>query len=94
MKRGDKVACIDANGTAPKMDIKPELIEGEVYTIAWIGDHVSYLDGTYRGVRLAEVRRGVCPWSLEQDIPFRASRFKPLVEGKATKQKVLVHDDH
>jgi len=82
MKRGDKVACVNAAGTAPLMGIPPELVEGETYTIAWIGECVSYLDGTYQGVRLAEVKRGVCPWSGEQDIPFRASRFRPLVTPK------------
>ncbi len=89
MKRGDKVECVNAAGTAPLMDIPPELVEGETYTIAWIGEYVSYLDGKYQGVRLAEVKRGVCPWSGEQDIPFRASRFRPLVTGgQGTRKRV------
>jgi hypothetical protein len=88
MKAGDKVVCIDAKFPGIKTD---QLIrEGDAYTVRWAGTFVHYVDGTYFGVKLAEIDRGADNDSDGfgyDDMPFRASRFRPLVEGKTAQKK-------
>ena len=81
-KPGDKIVCIDAK-RAPTTTLETGLKEGEVYTIRWIGVHRHYIDGDFLGVRLMEIDRGLDPSDLrDDDMPFRASRFRPVVEPK------------
>jgi hypothetical protein len=83
MKPGDVVVCVDDRGTAINMDLPPELVEGRNYTVAWAGQYTDpFYDGTYHGIRLAEVVRGVDPVSGEHDKPFKSTRFKPVTTGK------------
>jgi hypothetical protein len=88
MKPGDKVICVNADGTAINMAIQ-EIVEGQHYTIAWRGQFTDpFYEGTYDGIRLAEVRRGVDPVSGKEDKPFKASRFRPVVTAPMVKRKV------
>ena len=81
MKPGDKVACVD---DAFPYGVGPQGIKaGEVYTVSWVGQWNHPVDGTYRGVRLAELQRGADPACYCDDLPFRASRFKPVVAPKS-----------
>lgn len=87
MKVGDPVICVDDIGTSPNMDLPPELAEGRQYTIAWIGNHTDpFYEGTYLGVRVAGVKRGVDPVSGDRDKPFKATRFRPLVVQRDDKK--------
>jgi len=87
---GDTIVCIDDSTYAEQyLGIKA----GETYTCRWIGPCRSYLGGDYIGVRLAGINRGVCPQFGEQDPPFRASRFRPLVganDNNKVKKEELV----
>lgn len=78
---GQDVVCIKADyDTQQRTTIKPELVEGKIYRIRWIGPYNHYLDGEYVGVRLEGIDRGICPiWGYD-DVPFRAERFRPLVK--------------
>lgn len=76
---GQQVACID-DTTLPEQYL--EIKKGEIYTVRWVGMHNSYLAGEYLGVRLAGITRGACPFSNEEDPPYRASRFRPLVKDR------------
>ncbi len=88
MKPGDKVVCVNADGTAPNMNMPPELVEGQVYEVAWRGQfNDPFYEGTYDGIRLAEVQRGVDPVSGAKDKPFRANRFRPLVTSPMAKKR-------
>lgn len=88
-KPGDKIVCVDAK-RAPTTTLETGLKEGEIYTIRTIGMHRHYIDGDYLGVRLAEIDRGLDPSDLrDDDMPFRASRFRPVVEPKAPAKKVM-----
>jgi len=69
---GDKVICIDAKvGFEQFIEIK----EGEVYTISWIGPFDHYTQGSYIGVRLKGVDRGICPQFGYDNPPFAARRY-------------------
>lgn len=72
---GMQVVCID-DSTMPEQYL--EVKAGEVYTLAWVGIHESYIAGEYLGVRLVGVNRGRCPEFGDLDPPFRATRFRPL----------------
>lgn len=64
---GQKVVCIDAKRTNSRN--YPELVEGNVYTVAWVGVYYQALC-----VRLCEVRRAA------NNKPFYAKRFRPAVD--------------
>lgn len=90
MKAGDKVVCIDAK--FPGISTDQLIREGEAYTVRWAGTFTHYVDGTYHGLKLAEINRGAdneADGFGYDDMPFRASRFRPLVEPKvrATKRE-------
>lgn len=84
MKPGDKIVCVDDQfpyGVGPQ-----GLRKGEQYTVAWYGNWNHPIDGSYAGVRLAEIQRGADPAQYCDDLPFRASRFKPVVSPKLEKR--------
>lgn len=94
MKPGDHVICINDTGTAPNFNtIDPnypaqEIVEGQEYVVRWIGQASDpFYEGTYTGVRLVGVVRPVDPVSGQEDKPFRADRFRPVVSGR--NEKVL-----
>ena len=83
IRPGDDVACIND-------EIMPEqylgIRKGEIYKVRWAGSCSTYLGGDYYGVRLEGVNRGVCPEFGEEDPPFRADRFRPVVKPKMAKE--------
>lgn len=77
---GQKVVCVDARDT--NSHGLPEIVEGGVYTIRWVG-----VDDYKLCVRLVEVPRNALapPFTTPPeflDWPFYASRFRPVVERK------------
>ncbi len=46
-----------------------------------------YLGGDYPGIRLAGVNRGICPQFGDEDPPFAARRFKPVVKPTVKEEK-------
>lgn len=84
---GQKVVCI--NDTFPGISTDQLIREGETYTVRAALQFTHYVDGTYYGLKLAEIDRGSDNDSDGfgyDDMPFRASRFRPLVEPKVTKE--------
>jgi len=73
---GQEVACID-DTTFPEQWLGIQ--KDKIYKIRWIGMYKSYLAGEYLGVLLDGVTRP-CPQFGDKDVPFRASRFRPLVK--------------
>ncbi|PZP60529.1 MAG: hypothetical protein DI604_31160 [Delftia acidovorans] len=84
IKPGDPVICVD-DRTLPEQYLG--IRAGETYVCRWIGQCCTYLGGDYLGIRLEGVHRGVCPQFGEEDPPFAASRFRPVV-GPGAKGKV------
>lgn len=77
---GQEVVCIKASyDPGQRTTIAPELVEGQIYRIRWLGMYNHYLDGEYLGVRVEGVDRGTCPHWGYVDQPFNANRFRPLV---------------
>ena len=90
---GCEVVCIKAHyDTSQKTTIAPELVEGQVYKIRWLGMFNHYLDGEYLGVKLEGVERGVCPHWGYDDQPFYASRFRPVVKDPLALFKRIATD--
>lgn len=84
---GQKVVCIDAKvGFEQFIEIK----EGEIYEISWIGQFEHYTQGSYIGVRLMGVDRGICPQFGYDNPPFAARRFRPLVRDKLSSVRGLL----
>ena len=73
LRDGDKVVCIDASGTTT--DGVPDVRQGEVYTIRWFGPWSCgvLFEGERPCVRLAEFNP-----RDPYDVPFFASRFRPV----------------
>lgn len=85
MKPGTRVIC--TNDQFP-YGVGPQGIRaGEEYTVAWYGKWNHPIDGSYMGVRLAELQRGEDPAAYCDDLPFRADRFQPVVTGGLVKEK-------
>lgn len=84
IKPGDQIVCID-DSTLPEQYLG--IRAGETYTCRWIGPCRTYLGGDYIGIRLEGINRGVCPEFAEEDPPFAARRFRPVV-GPGVKGKV------
>ncbi|PWE56392.1 hypothetical protein DEM27_08315 [Metarhizobium album] len=84
---GQQVQCID-DSTLPEQYL--EVRKGEIYTIRWIGIAKGYMNGEYLGVRLSGIRRGDCPQFGEQDPPFRATRFRPLINDRLGSLRALL----
>lgn len=78
---GQKVVCIDDKFN--NVSIDQGIRKGEIYTLSWVGEYTHYIDGVFIGVRLAEVQRGDDPGGYgADDMPFRATRFRPLVADR------------
>lgn len=78
-----KVVCVD-DGPTDK-DGGRVLTLGTIYTIRWLGSWSERGVSCPDGVRLVEVDRGPDEWCPEVlDMPFRASRFRPIVENKTS----------
>jgi hypothetical protein len=89
---GQKVVCIDAK--FQHVSIDQGISEGEIYTLSWVGPYVHYVDGEFIGVRLAEVTRGDDPGGYGADeMPFRATRFRPLVADRLGSLRALLVPD-
>ena len=78
---GQKVVCVDADGTNI-CDVQ-ELEEGVVYTVSWIGPYLHPLWGLEEVcLKLEEVSRKPLPGEPDDlliiDMPFRATRFRPV----------------
>lgn len=83
MKAGDKVVCVDDTFKFVSRD--QQIREGQVYTVRWSGNFSHYIDGDFYGIKLAEIDRGKDDGPEGygyDDMPFRASRFRPVVEPK------------
>lgn len=84
---GQKVVCIDAKvGFEQFIEIK----EGVIYEISWIGPFEHYTQGSFIGVRLKGVDRGICPQFGYDNPPFAARRFRPLVRDKLSSVRGLL----
>ncbi len=75
---GCDVVCIDDKFA--RVTIPQGITEGQVYRIRWLGMYKNYVDGEYLGVRLEGVDRGIDPTYGDDDPPFAARRFRPLVK--------------
>lgn len=88
---GQEVVCLRASyDPQQKTTITPELVEGQVYRIRWIGIYNHYLDGEYLGIRVEGIDRGICPFWGYDDQPFRADRFRPLVADRLGSLRALL----
>jgi len=81
---GQEVVCIDdqvpiaGGGTVKDANIT----EGRVYRIRWVGMAHHYVFGDYLGVKLEGIDSGFGkPWGQE-DMPYAARRFRPLVRDR------------
>jgi hypothetical protein len=83
IRAGDDIVCIDDSTLQEQyLGIK----EGQTYKARWVGPVRTYLGGDYIGVRLVGINRGVCPHFGDEDPPFAARRFRPLVKPTTTKE--------
>ena len=76
---GQKVVCVSVpgnDGSIGDTTFPTNLRVGEIYIVRWVG---IYDDG--QAVRLAGLYRNF-PLVKWQDIPFRALRFRPVIERK------------
>jgi hypothetical protein len=77
---GQKVVCI--NDRFKNVSIDQGIRKGQVYTVRWAGQYRHYVDGDFYGIKLMELYRGNDDGPEGYgavDMPFRASRFRPLV---------------
>ena len=78
---GQKVVCVDDAEDFPDVegiDWRPlEIKKGNIYVVRWCGPHTDNILGTEICVRLVGFVR---PDDDYDDLPFRASRFRPIVE--------------
>lgn len=89
---GQQVVCIDAK--FDRVTIAQGITEGQIYTIRWIGEYTTYVDGSYIGVRLEGVERGTDPTYGYEDPPFAARRFRPLVKDPLAWARQIAADPH
>lgn len=83
IRPGDEIVCID-DGIYAEQYLG--ITAGTVYKARWVGPARSYMNGDYIGVRLEGVYRGVCPHFGDEDPPFAARRFRPVVAPKTKKE--------
>jgi hypothetical protein len=84
---GQKVVCVDASGGFRNMlgevvDTN-ELTLGAIYTVRWVGIR----DSEDFGIRVEGIVRGSAPKGYRasnagDDVPFAATKFRPLVSRK------------
>ncbi|UPA24087.1 CAP-Gly domain protein [Shinella oryzae] len=80
---GQKVVCI--NDRFKNVSIDQGIRKGQVYTVRWAGHYRHYVDGDFYGIKLMELYRGKDDGPEGYgavDMPFRASRFRPLVSDR------------
>jgi hypothetical protein len=80
---GQKVVCID--DTFKHVSIDQLIRKGQIYTIRWIGPYKHYVDGEFIGIKVEEIYRGNDDGPEgygAADMPYRATRFRPLVKDK------------
>lgn len=78
---GMDVQCVDAS--QPGYTSAPSALkEGATYRLRWVGVVNRYPDGEFLGVRLEGLDRGECQAFGDNDPPFRATRFRPLVRDQ------------
>lgn len=85
---GERVLCIDDQ--FKNVSIDQGLRAQTEYTVRWAGNYHHYIDGDFYGLKLMEIDRGNDDGPEgygAADMPFRASRFKPLVSGVAGSKK-------
>lgn len=87
---GQEVQCIDAK--FERVTIDQQLRQDAVYKIRWLGMHRSYVDGDFLGIKVEEIERGVCPTYGDEDPPFRATRFRPLVTDPLAEFRQIAAD--
>jgi hypothetical protein len=80
IKPGDEIVCID-DGIRHEQYLG--IRAGETYKARWVGPVTSYMNGDYIGVRLEGINRGACPEFGDEDPPFNARRFRPVVKPSA-----------
>jgi hypothetical protein len=80
---GQKVVCIDDKFKNVSID---QLIrKGQIYTIRWVGLYKHYVDGEFVGIKVEEIHRGNDDGPEgygAADMPYRATRFRPLIKDK------------
>ncbi|MBN9137119.1 MULTISPECIES: CAP-Gly domain protein [Phyllobacterium] len=80
---GQKVVCIDDKFKNVSID---QLIrKGQIYTVRWVGMYKHYVDGEFVGIKVEEIHRGNDDGPEgygAADMPYRATRFRPLVKDK------------
>ena len=80
---GQKVVCI--NDRFKNVSIDQGIRKGQVYTVRWTGHYRHYVDGDFYGIKLMELYRGNDDGPEgygAADMPFRATRFRPLVSDR------------
>lgn len=80
---GQSVVCVDDRFKNVSIDQK--IRKGQVYTVRWAGHFSHYIDGEFYGIKLVEIDRGNDDGPEGYgyaDMPFRASRFRPLVKDR------------
>jgi hypothetical protein len=88
---GQKVVCID--DTFKHVSIDQLIRKGHVYTVRWLGMYRHYVDGEFFGLKVEEIHRGNDDGPEgygAADMPYRASRFRPLVEDKISSLRKLL----
>lgn len=84
---GERCVCID--DTFKNVSIDQGIRKNQEYTVRWAGNYRHYIDGDFYGIKLLEVDRGNDDGPEgygAADMPFRASRFRPLVSGVKKKE--------
>lgn len=80
---GQQVVCVDDRFR--NVSIDQGIRRGQIYTVRWAGDYRHYVDGDFYGIKLMELHRGSDDGPEGYgavDMPFRASRFRPLVRDR------------
>ena len=80
---GQKVVCIDDR--FKNISIDQGIRKGQIYTVRWAGHYRHYVDGDFYGIKLMELNRGNDDGPEgygAADMPFRATRFRPLVSDR------------
>ena len=80
---GQKVVCI--NDRFKNVSIDQGIRKGQIYTVRWTGQYRHYVDGDFYGIKLMELYRGNDDGPEgygATDMPFRATRFRPLVSDR------------
>ena len=94
---GQKVVCVDDSGHPSFAPV--EVKKGCIYTISWVGMHTHPAAGKIECLRLVEVARRACAIDPDGNMPFRATRFRPVVErktetGMAILREILDRESH